>query len=492
MADDANGVDVANSALDTGLPRIPVASSVIGDKRFQKVIPCDASGTPTAGITQDINLAEVGGAAVTLGQKAEASSIPVVLATEQDTAKATNIDAGSCTGLATWDAFNLSWHPFPSDSTCIPIVSVARDGGGAQAQLATRTSAPGGSEEGLITRNIPSGTQAVSGSVSVLASAPVVTTGNITAIAQTVTRALAGENSVTFSIRGTYGSVAIIFEVSLDGTNWFTTQACRTDANTVETASGTISNTSRAWEASVNGMHSFRVRATAWASGTAAIQINSNSSAIEPVPAIATHAVTLSSTTLTSVVPGTAATNLGKAIDSVPGATDTGIANLAQRVDIPGVLTPANGDYFLLRGNNLGQLWVAAVQSGTWSVNNADGNGNKLIQSTSSPAATDGGLNVRNMPAGPATGGLPVAVVLNTATLTTIMAANTARKYLYIYNTTANEVGVRLSSNTTNPTINSIRLPGFGSWQSDLMEWQGIVQAISYTAASTVHVSEQT
>jgi len=231
------------------------------------------------------------------------------------------------------------------------------------------------------------------------------------------------------------------------------------------------------------------------------VRINNSASDSEPVPAIQTHAVTGSGTfaatqsgtwNIGTVTPGTAATNLGKAIGSVPGATDTGIANLAQRVDTPAALTPANGDYFLLRGNNLGQLWVAAVQSGTWSVNNADGNGNKLIQSTSSPAATDGGLNVRNMPAGPATGGLPVAVVLNTATLTTIMAANTARKYLYIYNTTANEVGVRLSSNTTNPTINSIRLPGFGSWQSDLMEWQGIVSAISYTAASTVHVSEQT
>jgi hypothetical protein len=491
----------------------------------------DSTGAIALSGVSDINLAEVGGVATSLGQKAEASSIPVVLATEQDTAKdGTETSQGQFTGIGVLKAApfegNPAWAAWPAAENGIPYVSVYAYNDAAQqpvqiiatndsgtitsgsgmSGLVTRsfiqgplssstsdsraayiaTGTPGASDPGLVTRNVPTGEQDIS------YADPVITTGNITANGQTVSVALAGKNSVVFQIGGTYTSVAIIFEGTVDGTNWLTIQACRLDSNTIETASGTISNTRRAWEASVNGLHSFRVRATAYTSGTANIQINAGYSATEPIPAIATHAVTLTSTTITSVVPGTAATNLGKAIDSVPGATDTGIANLAQRVDTPGVLTPANGDYFLLRGNNLGQLWVAAVQSGTWGVNCNDGNGNKLIQSTSSPAATDGGLNVRNMPAGPATGGLPVSVVLNTATLTLIMAANTARKYLYVANTTVYEVGLRLSSNTTNPTINSIRIPGFGTWQSDLMEWQGAVYAISYTAASTVHVSEQT
>lgn len=59
----------------------------------------------------------------------------------------------------------------------------------------------------------------------------------------------------------------------------------------------------------------------------------------------------------TSVVPGTAATNLGKAIDSAVGATDTGVAALVQRNDTPATLTPADGDYTSLKVNSTGALY---------------------------------------------------------------------------------------------------------------------------------------
>ena len=112
------------------------------------------------------------------------------------------------------------------------------------------------------------------------------TTGNITGSAQTVVADVARESNVMFTISGTYGSVAITFEGSIDGgTTWFLVQAVRSDANTIETASGTISNTTRAWEASVNGMTNFRVRSTAWTSGTANIRIQPAPYATEPIPA---------------------------------------------------------------------------------------------------------------------------------------------------------------------------------------------------------------
>lgn len=60
-----------------------------------------------------------------------------------------------------------------------------------------------------------------------------------------------------------------------------------------------------------------------------------------------------------SVVPGTGATNQGKAIDSVAGATDTGVAALAVRDDALTTLTPADGDYVPLRTTSTGALWVA-------------------------------------------------------------------------------------------------------------------------------------
>lgn len=59
-----------------------------------------------------------------------------------------------------------------------------------------------------------------------------------------------------------------------------------------------------------------------------------------------------------SVNPGTASNQLGKAIDSAVGGTDTGVAVLVQRADSLSTLTPANGDYVPMRVDNQGSLWV--------------------------------------------------------------------------------------------------------------------------------------
>ena len=62
---------------------------------------------------------------------------------------------------------------------------------------------------------------------------------------------------------------------------------------------------------------------------------------------------------VTSVVPGTGATSLGKAADGAAGATDTGVAALQVRDDALATLTPIDGDYNPLRGNARGAQWVA-------------------------------------------------------------------------------------------------------------------------------------
>lgn len=61
---------------------------------------------------------------------------------------------------------------------------------------------------------------------------------------------------------------------------------------------------------------------------------------------------------VTSVIPGTGATNLGKAVDAVAGATDTGVAPLAVRDDALSALTPVEGDYVTLRVDANGALWT--------------------------------------------------------------------------------------------------------------------------------------
>ena len=59
-----------------------------------------------------------------------------------------------------------------------------------------------------------------------------------------------------------------------------------------------------------------------------------------------------------AVIPGTGATNLGKAIGNAVGATDTGVLLLAQRDDALATLSDAEGDAVPLRVNDEGALHV--------------------------------------------------------------------------------------------------------------------------------------
>ncbi len=61
---------------------------------------------------------------------------------------------------------------------------------------------------------------------------------------------------------------------------------------------------------------------------------------------------------VTSILPGVGATNLGKAIDTAVGATDTGVLSLAVRDDVLGGLTPAANDVVSMFTDANGALWT--------------------------------------------------------------------------------------------------------------------------------------
>jgi hypothetical protein len=63
-----------------------------------------------------------------------------------------------------------------------------------------------------------------------------------------------------------------------------------------------------------------------------------------------------------AVVPGTGATNLGKAQDSVPGATDTCVPILAVRKDTPANVAGTDGDYERLQMSG-GRLHTSGVEA---------------------------------------------------------------------------------------------------------------------------------
>lgn len=100
-----------------------------------------------------------------------------------------------------------------------------------------------------------------------------------------------------------------------------------------------------------------------WASATIDAALPAGTNAIGKLAA--NSGVDIGDVDVTSVTPGTSATSLGKAADSVAGATDTGVAILAIRDDSLTTLTPADGDYAPLRVNSTGALHVTGGGGGT-------------------------------------------------------------------------------------------------------------------------------
>ena len=101
---------------------------------------------------------------------------------------------------------------------------------------------------------------------------------------------------------------------------------------------------------------------------------------------------------VTSVIPGTGATNLGKAIDTTTGATDTGVLSLATRDDALSALTPVEGDNIQLRVDANGALWtihsgtLAVTQSGTWDEVGINDSGNSITVDNAALSVVGGGV----------------------------------------------------------------------------------------------------
>jgi hypothetical protein len=116
------------------------------------------------------------------------------------------------------------------------------------------------------------------------------TTGTITTTTSTVTATIDIPNAgtVTVVIAGTYAGVNVSFEASVDGTTWVAVMGQRVDAYVTETNSGVLAaNTTRAWDFPLPGFTQFRVRATAWTSGTANIGIAPAVNPFEISPTVA-------------------------------------------------------------------------------------------------------------------------------------------------------------------------------------------------------------
>lgn len=137
----------------------------------------------------------------------------------------------------------------------------------------------------------------------------VVGAGNITANGQAIFLNVERASNVTINMVAT--SLAghnATFEYSHNSTNgtdgnWYGVQAVRSNANTVETATGVLAATpAYGWELSVNAYKWVRVRATAHTSGTAAYTITPGAYATEPIPAVQVTGTQPVSGTVTATV----------------------------------------------------------------------------------------------------------------------------------------------------------------------------------------------
>jgi hypothetical protein len=116
-------------------------------------------------------------------------------------------------------------------------------------------------------------------------------TDTITVNGDTVAIDVSRSSNIMAHCFGTFSTINCTFEGSINSTNgtdgnWFTIQAVRTNANTIETTTGNLSAApAYGWELSVNGLRWMRVRATAFTSGTQTWVIKPAPYATEPIPA---------------------------------------------------------------------------------------------------------------------------------------------------------------------------------------------------------------
>jgi len=134
------------------------------------------------------------------------------------------------------------------------------------------------------------------------------TTGTITTSTSTVVATdLSGIGAVTVSVYGTYAGVNFTFEI-YDGVNWIAIAAQPIGSVTPAAviATGVIANAILAWNVSpLFGVQQFRVRATAYTSGTANIRIEPSAQFGQSLINVAT----MPTTTVTGTVATTQSTS---------------------------------------------------------------------------------------------------------------------------------------------------------------------------------------
>lgn len=109
-----------------------------------------------------------------------------------------------------------------------------------------------------------------------------IVTGSITASGQTVVAEVFDRPTCTVILSGTF-SLTPVFEASLDSSTWIPVSMVRTSDGTQTQAPGAIA-TATAWEQNLSGFKWFRLRCTAYTSGTGTVKISTTDVPVTPTP----------------------------------------------------------------------------------------------------------------------------------------------------------------------------------------------------------------
>lgn len=173
------------------------------------------------------------------------------------------------------------------------------------------------------------------------------TVGNVTSATSTVFLNVERFSNLMIHCTGTFAGVNCAFEGSLNSTNgtdgnWFTVQAIRSNANTIETTTGVLAAApTYAWELSVNALKYFRVRATAWTSGTQVWTMIPGTYATEPIPGAQISG--------TQPVSGTVTSNIGTSglVTYTDSSTNLAISAAFTGTSRDGGATPAYNKFIV-------------------------------------------------------------------------------------------------------------------------------------------------
>ncbi|MEX8520060.1 MAG: hypothetical protein AB3X44_16240 [Leptothrix sp. (in: b-proteobacteria)] len=299
-----------------------------------------------------------------------------------------------------------------------------------------------GTEYGLVTRSL----------IGPMA-APAATTGNITTAATVVGPVTMGlYDGATVTVQGTHAGVNFGFWGSTDNSTWFPVQAVRTDTGIVESTTGVLTtNSARSWDISIGEFLFFRVVATAWTSGSAAVAIQLGMFASESAVAATTQG------------PAASGTNVAGNPNLIGGSDGTSVRN---------ALVDANGRLLISLATATATMTMKAASTAAATADTAlvvsfapancgtkigDGTNNAAIKAASTAAAaTDPALVVSLSPNSPIVLPTPTASIINSAATTNATSVKASAGT--VYSVTASNTGgaaafVKLYNLATAPTV---------------------------------------